>query len=135
MKITVFSSDVEEILDGDNRTVSMYLIALDEIVEVTMKQCYMSFDDGVKLLIDKLKRHNNIEVEYLTDTTLVLQHAHKDGSNVSLTFKDTETNKLHEVNFTGATDVSLMQFIDNHYSRLTDMFKGALNKDVIKFMF
>lgn len=134
-KLTVFSSEVEEILDKDNRTVSMYLTALDEIVEVTMKKQYMTLDEGVQLLIDKLKRHNDIEVEYLTDTTLMLKEAHKNGKNVSLVFIEEDTKKIYEVNFTEATEASLTDFIENHKERLFSMFRGSLKKDVVKIIF
>lgn len=134
-KVTVFSSDVEEILDGDNRTVSMYIKDLDEIVEVTMNQAYMTLDEGIQLLIDKLRRQCDIEVEYLTDATLILKEAHKNGKNVSLSFIEEETKKIHEVNFTDAPAVSLMDFIEMHEKRLFDMFRHNLKVDVVKIMF
>ena len=135
IKVTVFSSDVEEILDEDNRTVSMYIKHLDEIVEVTMNQAYMTLDEGVQLLIDKLKKHNNIEVEYLTDTTLILKGVHKNGSEVSLRFIEEDTNYIYEVNFNDATHTSLMDFIENEEPRIFSILRDVLEVDIVKIIF
>lgn len=134
-KLTVFSSDVEESLDGDNRTVSMYIKDLDEIMEVTMNQSYMTLDEGIDLLIDKLYKHNDIEVEYLTDTTLILKEAHKNDSNVSLSFIEEDTKYIYEVKFNDDTNTSLIDFIENEKTRLFSIFREALEVDVVKIMF
>lgn len=133
--IIVFSSDVEEILEAGKRTVSIYSKELNEYIEVTMKREDMTFTEGVQLLIDKLEKKCAVKITYLTDATLVLKEGHKRGSEVQLLLVDEDTKKQYEVNLSKASTGSLMNFVERHRERISDMLKGSLKVDVVKIVF
>lgn len=135
VEINVFRTDVEEIVDGDIRTVSMLLREYDEIVEVSMKKVYMTVDEGIEMLKDKLLSHNGIKVNIIKDAELILKEAHKNGTEVKLLFKDDYTGKLHEVNFEHAPMMSLFDFINSHRSRIESMLRHNLDVEVVKIIF
>lgn len=133
--IIVFSSDVEEILEGDIRTVSMYIRELNEVVEVAMNKEYMTLDEGIQILIEKIENQYNIKITYLTDATLVIKKGHLKGSKVQLLLVDEDTNKKYEVNFSNVLEeISLMNFIERHRLRISDMLKRSLKVDVVKIV-
>lgn len=124
--------DIEIIEEADGTyTVEFYyeedlLIAVKNEIDV---------EEAIEYLKELALKYLYIKIDILTCAELILVQAQRKGNSIALSFRDTNSGKVHEINFDSVGCTSLADFIDNHEIRVFDILKGLLKVDIVKITF
>ena len=132
--ITILISDVEvEIADGI-KTVTLWHEGY-ELIGTKDEVRFLDTEEAIEDLVEKAAKWLNLNITILTDVELILTQAYKVDNKIQLRFRDEDTGKIHELNFNDVGSISLNNFIERNKSRMLNIFREALEVDVVKIAF
>ncbi len=132
-ELTLVDTRDVEIIKEDNGTYTIEFYYKEELLIAINNQ--VDVEDGIESLKELARKHLYLDIDILTCAELILVQAHRKGNSIVLSFRDTNSGKVHEINFDGIGCTSLADFIDNHEIRVFDILKGSLKVDIVKITF
>ena len=132
-ELTLVDTRDVEIIKEDDGTYRIEFYYEEDLVIAINEQT--DIEEGIEKLKELARKHLYLDIDILTCVELILVKAYRSGSSIALSFRDTNSGKVYEINFDGVGCTSIADFIDNHKKRLFDMFRGSLKVDIVGITF
>ena len=132
-KLTLVDTRDIEIIKEDDGTYTIEFYYEEDLLIAINNQ--IDVEEGIERLKELARKHLYLEIDILTCAELILVQAQRKGNSIVLSFRDTNSGKVHEINFDGVGCASLADFIDNQEIRVFDILKGSLKVDIVKITF
>ena len=124
--------DIEIIEEADGTYTVEFYYEEDLLIAVKNET---DVEEAIEYLKELALKHLYIKIDILKCAELILVQAHRKGNSIALSFRDTNSGKVYEINFDGVGFTSLTNFIERHDTRAMDMLREVLKVDIVEIAF